>query len=204
MPQRQHLVKAARRGQRRLPQDNELAQRRQSRGTELSGRMLRDFGHDLGEQRLVIGPEESVQRHEGDGLGVVQDILELHPARPRAERHHGRADQGATEGGRDPLGTIAHQERDRLPGADAQPPEATGHRRRLRIQRGVGQPLRRPHDGFLLGHGLGQVRQEGPDRSPLWKHLLSLSSSRAHPGVPAVCSAARNPCPSARISWQPA
>ena len=34
--------------------------------------MLRDFGHDVGEQRLVIGPEEAVQRHEGDGLGVVQ------------------------------------------------------------------------------------------------------------------------------------
>ena len=41
--------------------------------------MLRDFGHDVGEQRLVIGPEEAVQRHEGDGLGVVQDMLRKPP-----------------------------------------------------------------------------------------------------------------------------
>src|SRR5206468_3812442 len=105
------------------------------------------------------------------GLGVVQYILKLHLARPRTDRYHGRTDQSATEGNYDPLGTIAHQERDRLPRADAQLPEATGHRRRLRIQPGVGQPPRRQYDGFLLGYGLSQVRQEGPDRSPLWKHL---------------------------------
>src|SRR5215510_12456876 len=39
---------AARCGQRWLPEDNELGQRREARDTELSGRMLRDFGHDHG------------------------------------------------------------------------------------------------------------------------------------------------------------
>ena len=165
-----HLVKGASRGQRRLAQDDQLAQGRQSRGIDLSGRAPRGFGDDLAEHRLVIGPEEAVQRHEGDGLGVVQGVLELHPARPCAERHHGRPDQGAAEGGREPLGAIAHQEGDRLPGANAHLPKATGHRRGLRIECGIGQPLRRPHDGFLLGNRLGQVRQEGPDRAPFCQH----------------------------------
>ena len=126
-PSCQDLVKGSSRRQRRLAQDNQLPQRRQSRGIDLPGRTPRGFRDNLAEHRLVIGPEESVQRHEGDGLGVVQGILQLHPARPRAERHHERPDQGAAEGGGEPLGAIAHQEGDRLPGAMPRPqrPPAT-------------------------------------------------------------------------------
>jgi hypothetical protein len=101
-----------------LPQDNELVQHWQSSGIDLSGRTLRDFGHNLSEQRLVIGPKESVQRHEGDGVGVIQDVLDLHAARPRADRYDGRANQGTAEGRDDPLGTIVHQERNGLTRAD--------------------------------------------------------------------------------------
>ena len=78
-PSCRHLVKGSSRRQRRLAQDDQLAQRRQSRGIDLPGRTPRGFGDDLAEHRLVIGPEEAVQRHEGDGLGVVQGVLELRP-----------------------------------------------------------------------------------------------------------------------------
>src|SRR3972149_6472371 len=81
----------------RRPQHDPLPEPREAGGTERAGRRRSDLRAEPGQELQVVHREEPAHDDERHGVRLAQDVLDLEPPRPGANRDQRRADEGTAE-----------------------------------------------------------------------------------------------------------
>jgi len=86
------------------------------------------------------GREETIPRHDGDGVGVVEEVGDLVGGEQDVERHDGGAGIVGAEVGDGEVGNVRDQQRHVLAPFDAEGPQPSGELPGVQVERLVGQP----------------------------------------------------------------
>ena len=133
------------------------------------------------EQRTVVVLQEAVGGDQEPGVGVAEHVLQLARGRPGVDPDHHAAEQRDREVGDQPLGPVAHQDRDLVAAADAEGVEPARDPPHLGAELAIGVALAGSDERLAVGEVRGelvdQVR-DGPARR-LRRHGRLLTRARA-------------------------